>query len=782
MKKVELLAPAGSMESIYAAVNNGADAIYLGGPKFSARAKAVEFDNETMKEAVDYCHSYGVEVYVTMNTILKESELKEAIRYVGYLYEIGVNALIVQDTGLVELIQEKYPDFEIHASTQMTIHNGEGALYYRDKGFTRVVLSRELSLKEIEYISKDLGLETEIFVHGALCVSYSGQCLMSAMIGSRSGNRGKCAQPCRQEYRLVSKNSGEKKGHLLSTKDTCTIDDIKDIIKSGAYSLKVEGRMKRPEYVAGVIETYRNALDNELENKKFDKEEGKKTLLQLFNRGGFANAYLKKDSGKDMMSFSIPRNTGIEVGKVDEKGRVKLFDTVGIGDGIGCGNKGFTLSKIIHNGREVREADKGDIVELFPKMYKKGEVIYRTSSKSLSDRLQEKIKPYYRKISLKGQVRFKLGEPISLKAEFNNKTYEVFGDLVERAERKPLDKERIVESLEKSGGYPYKFEEIDFVDFEDGFLRVSSLNNLRRELFDKILKDVLSKDRRKRPKLSEEKAIENNYKEPLNLGLLVTCVTKEQLDTLVKMGIKNIGVDLYSREKNALKIKDIENLDNVNLYILTPEIIKGEFDSVVSMIEKSKNYIKGIITSNAGIINIYKDKMQIIGDYKLNVFNSKALDFYRRDLNTVSLSLELNKREIKEILKKAPSGIAYQIYGKTELMVSEYCPIGSTFGGKNKDKSCNLACTRDSFTLVDEKNEGFRVMTDVFCRSHILNGVALNLIGEKEELKSMGVKTFRVDFKDESSQDIMRIFDMIEGKSDIENKYYTKGCYRRGVE
>ncbi|MGG7176177.1 DUF3656 domain-containing U32 family peptidase [Clostridium paraputrificum] len=783
MEKIELLAPAGSMESIYAAINNGANAIYLGGPKFSARAKAIEFDNEKMKIAVDYCHSYGVEIYVTMNTILKQNELADAIKYVGYLYEIGVDALIIQDLGLLNLIQDKYPDFEVHASTQMTIHNGEGAVYYRDKGFTRVVLSRELNIKEVEYISKELGIETEIFVHGALCVSYSGQCLMSAMIGSRSGNRGKCAQPCRQEYRLTSTTMGEKRGHLLSTKDTCTIDDIKDIINSGTASLKVEGRMKKPEYVAGVVESYRKAIDKELKNTEFNINEGKKTLLQLFNRGGFSNAYLKKDSGKDMMSFQIPKNTGIELGKIDEKGEIILKDSIMLGDGIGFGNKGFTVSKIVLNGIEVKEADGGDKVKLFPKGYKKGDIIYRTSSKRLLDTLSEKIKAYNKKIGLQGEVIFKVGEPVNLSTSFNDVKYEVSGEIVEKAERKPLEKERIVEALKKSGESPYKLEGIRFEAFEDGFIRVSSLNGLRRELFEKILKDTTAKYRRRRSKADESKSIKaKEIKNPINVELLVTCTTKTQLKTLIKMGIKDIGVDLYSREKDSLNIRDISELEGVNIYLLTPEIIKSEFDAVVKMIEKSKDYIKGLITSNAGIINIYKDKMPIIGDYKLNIFNSEALNFYREDINVASLSLELNRREIKEIMKNAPKGVAYQLYGKTELMVSEYCPIGSTFGGKKKDKECNLACTRDSFTLVDETNESFRVMTDVFCRSHILNGVALNLIREKKDLEDIGINTFRIDFKDETSEDIKRVFDMLEGKVEVEGKYYTKGCYKRGVD
>ena len=282
MNKLEVLAPAGSMESLYAAINKGADAVYLGGNKFSARAYASNFDNENMQKAIDYAHSYGVKIYVTINTILKENEIEEAVRYVGYLYEIGADALIIQDLGLFKRIKEEYPDLELHASTQMTIHNGEAAIYFKEKGFHRVVLSREMTIDEIKYISTDLMIETEMFVHGAICVSYSGQCLMSSIIGGRSGNRGRCAQPCRMEYTLKGEKSGEQKGHLLSPKDMCTIDDIKDIVESGTHSLKIEGRMKRPEYVAGVVDNYRKAVDKILFKKKYNVQEGKGQLLHLF--------------------------------------------------------------------------------------------------------------------------------------------------------------------------------------------------------------------------------------------------------------------------------------------------------------------------------------------------------------------------------------------------------------------------------------------------------------------------------------------------------------------
>ncbi|MFQ8891306.1 MAG: DUF3656 domain-containing U32 family peptidase [Clostridium sp.] len=779
MRKVELLAPAGSIESLYAAINNGADAVYLGGSKFSARAYASNFDNETMKKAVDYCHSYGVKIYVTMNTLLKEKELNEAIKYVGYLYEIGVDALIVQDLGLVNLIQEKYNDFEIHASTQVTIHNGEGAIYFKEKGFTRIVLSRELSLEEIKHISKDLNIETEMFIHGALCVCYSGQCLMSSMIGGRSGNRGRCAQPCRMEYTLKSNNMGEKKAYLLSPKDMCTIENIKDIIDSGAYSLKVEGRMKRPEYVAGVVEKYRKAIDKEYYNKKFNVQEGKKVLLQLFNREGFSTAYLRKNIGKDMMSYKFPKNTGVEIGKVLDNGEVILKESLSLGDGIRFKDKGFTLSKILKNKQEVKKAEIGDRVTLFPKEYKKGEILYRTSSKELFLSLEESIKPYMKKISLRGKVDFKVNFKIKLKTSFMGKIYEVEGDIVEKASNKPLDKERIINALKKSGEYPYKLENIEFSAFEEGFIKIASLNNLRRELFDKILKDVTSKYRRKRD-IKETLKKDINLKENKELSILYTCCTKEQLKALGELKVRNIGVDLSLKSKDRISLKDLEEFKDLNLYILTPEIIKEEFDLVVEEIEKASKYIKGVITSNAGIINKFKDKLYLIGDYKLNIFNSKALEFYREDLNNVSLSLELNRKEIKEIGYKG--AVLCGIYGKTELMVSEYCPIGSSFGGKCKDKDCNGACMKDSFTLIDRMNEGFKVMTDKYCRSHILNSLPLNLIDEIKDLKAIGINEFRVDFKDESENDVIEIVNEIKGVKKVEGKKFTKGHYKRGVE
>ncbi|WP_271812984.1 U32 family peptidase [Clostridium beijerinckii] len=786
MNKIELLAPAGSMESLIAAINNGADAIYLGGNKFSARAYASNFDNETMMKAVDYAHSYNVKVYVTINTILKQSELKEALKYAGYLYEIGVDAIIIQDLGLVKLIRDVYPDFELHASTQMTIHNAEGALYFREKGMQRIVLSRELTVDEIKYISKDLGIETEIFVHGALCVCYSGQCLMSSVIGGRSGNRGRCAQPCRMQYTLKGENFGERKAYLLSPKDTCFIDDMDAIIKSGTSSLKVEGRMKKPEYVAGVTRNYRKAIDKVLVNTKFDLQRGRQELAQLFNREGFAKAYLYKNVGKDMMSYNYPKNTGVYIGQVSNSGEVKLEASVSLGDGIRFNDDGFTLSKILNNNNEVKEAFKGETVKLFPTGgYKKGYKLYKMSDKKLYDELNDDLKPYKRKINLTGEIEFKVNSPLCIKAKYNKKEYRVYGEMVEEATNKPLTRERVEESLRKSGEIPYRFDKIIFDIFDDGFIRISAINNLRRELFEKILKEEVSSYRRKR---TEGIIKEYNAKCQENLGYIYSCITKDQLKALLEDDkAQNIALDIFfSRQKHALNKNDLKNLyetsKDKNIYLKVPSIIKQEFNSIVKIIDELKPYIKGIITSNAGIIKIYKDKLFIIGDYKLNIFNKEAAEFYAQDVDIPFLSLELNRKEIKELMKHTNCNMGINIYGKTELMISEYCPMGSTFGNKSSKKECSGVCMKDNFKLIDRMNESFTVLGDNSCRSYILNSISTNLIDEMEELKSFNISNFRVDFKDESYDEVKDVLNQITRKAKNENNKYTKGHYKRGVE
>ncbi|MFC2287345.1 MAG: peptidase U32 family protein, partial [Selenomonas sp.] len=330
---IELLAPAGSREALTAAVESGADAVYLAGNMFGARAYADNFDEEGLREAITFAHSRDVRVHVTVNTIVRDEEMAALSRYLRFLYEAGADAALVQDLGVYRLARQAAPDLPLHASTQMTVHNLEGVLLLQEMGFERVVLSRELSLEDIRYITAHCQVEIETFVHGALCVCYSGQCLMSSMIGGRSGNRGRCAQPCRLPYTLVDETGADVLGKdagqfLLSPKDLKTIELLPELLESGIASLKIEGRMKRPEYVAVVVDAYRRAIDAVEAGRGLPSAaEDEKALAQIFNRD-FTTAYLKGRPGRTMMSESRPNNRGLLVGRVLENdrtaGRVKL--------------------------------------------------------------------------------------------------------------------------------------------------------------------------------------------------------------------------------------------------------------------------------------------------------------------------------------------------------------------------------------------------------------------------------------------------------------------------
>lgn len=788
MERIELLAPAGSIESLYAAVQAGADAVYLGGSKFSARAYASNFDDENMIKAVQYCHLYNVKVYITINTILKEKELYEALQYAKFLYEIGVDALIIQDVGFASLVKKHLPKFELHASTQMTIHNAEGALFLRNLGFRRIVLSRELSIAEIGYISNDLGVETEIFVHGALCVCYSGQCLMSSMIGGRSGNRGRCAQPCRLPYTIIDKdNMSEKKGYILSPKDICTIENIKEIIGSGTTSLKIEGRMKRPEYVAGVVSAYRKAIDSILGKKyaqdferveHLDKE--KRKLLQLFNREGFSKAYLFGNLGKDMMAYSFPKNTGVLLGKVQKDLSILLQENISISDGVRAGEKGFTVSKIIQKDKEVVEALEGSIVKIKPVEFKAGDLLYKTLDVNLMKSISGIYKsPFERKIGLLLGVEFEVGKPIKLSTVYKDKEYSISGDIIQKALKKPVDRNNLTELLSKSGDTPFKFEDIDILKFEEGFMPVSAINEARRMLIGNVEKDILKIERQ-----SDEANVDYDLKANTTYDTVARymyCVNnRSQIKALKECDFNNIAVDIFYRKSD---ITDDYIKANKNLWIKVPNIIKEEFEVICSQIERLIPYIKGIVTSNLGIVHRFMGKLPIIGDYKLNIFNVEALTFYNRFFNTNCLSVELNRSEISEIVRKSEGSSQLLIYGKIENMVSEYCVVGSTFGDKSSKKSCNRSCEKGSMYLKDRMGAELTVQTDKFCRCHIYNSVPLNLIDNISELKKIGIKHYRIDFIDEEYEDVKKIAKAIAAEKWEENfSEFTRGHYKRGVE
>ena len=398
-KEIELLAPAGTWEALEAAVNAGANAIYLGGKAFGARAYADNFGREELAKAVYFCHMHHVRLYITVNTLIDDKELQELAEYLLFLNNVGVDGIIVQDLGVIRLARKLLPELPLHASTQMTVTNSAGVVFAGKNGIVRVVPARELSLADLKAASA-AGLEIEAFIHGALCVCYSGQCLMSSLIGGRSGNRGRCAQPCRLPYTLVNaqgKNllEGQEAGqYLLSPKDLNTLSVLPQMIESGVFSYKIEGRMKRPEYVAVVVDAYRRAMDSYLAGAYQVPEKDLVNIEQIFNRD-FTTAYLEKKQGREMMSDRRPNNRGVLVGRVQElngdytRAVVKLEKPLHLGDGLEFwvkvgGRVGLTLTSMKVNGQAVEQASAGALAELeVPKGVRLNDRVFRTSDSEL---------------------------------------------------------------------------------------------------------------------------------------------------------------------------------------------------------------------------------------------------------------------------------------------------------------------------------------------------------------------------------------------------------------
>ena len=789
LNNIELLAPSGDMESLVMAVQNGADAVYLGGTKFSARAFATNFTEKELEEAVDYCHSYGVRVHITLNTLLKDSEIIEAMQYANYLYAIGVDALIVQDTGLIYNLKRTLPDFELHASTQLSVHNADGALYYTHKGIRRIVLARELSIEEIRHISKDLGIETEVFVHGALCISYSGQCLMSSILGGRSGNRGRCAQPCRLPYDLLDESGESKsKAYLLSPKDISAIDFMDEIRDSGVHALKIEGRMKRPEYVAATVKYFRE----ELEGKK--DQSHRANLLKIFNREGFSEGYFHGKQGKDMMSYHYPKNTGVPVGHVNSDGSLSLDEKIMKGDGLRVGGNGLTIEGIRDKANVKDTAEKGERVSLIGRSKLPEGVLYKTYDFELMDNLKRSHNGRYdKKIPLTAELFFKAGQEATLTVEYGGRRYENRTKVVETALKAPLSLERVEQAIRKSGEIPFVIQDIHVLEYTEGFLPIREINELRRELLEEMLTEQIGK--RKRPAVQGEVIksqkdtldLENKPSREIRTDLrLVFVATKDQLRAALETGAKEIVLYPFYRGEKYITFSDIKDLlvsrKDLDIYIKVSNILRTELPGVISKIRvlAQSNEIKGILTNNAGVIYNLKDEFFIIGDYKLNIMNSDSMKFYADDINMTMISEELNRSEILEMTGKEK--FLTLVYGRQELMHSEYCPVGSTVGKMDKCTACNEACMRNSYSMKDRIGEVFPVMTDVFCRSYVMNGKTKNLLDSTKDLKSIGITSMRIDLTTETYEEAKEVVDAFLNEKLLFLESFNKGHYKRGVE
>ena len=769
MKEIELLAPVGSFDSLKAAVQNGANAVYLGGKDFSARASANNFDREELKEAVKYAHIRDVRVFVTTNTLIKQNELEDFVEYAKFLYDIDVDAIIMQDIGAAMLIHELLPDFELHASTQMVAHSLEDVQYLESIGFKRVVLARELTVEEIKYICDNTNVDIEIFVHGALCVCYSGGCLMSSMIGNRSGNRGRCAQPCRQKYTMIDISTGEEihnnGDYLLSTKDLNTIEEIDKIIDTGVLSLKIEGRMKKPEYVATVIKSYRDAIDEYETTKKVNiSDETMEDLYTIFNRK-FTKGLILGEVGDEVMNSNVPNNQGLYVGKVVDYNKkakrlkIKLEGTLKKGDGINLG--GGTIGRII-KGKDIAQIGyKGETIELdFIGEAKKNQLVFKTSDTDLIDRAQKTYTQdkEFAKSLIDAEISIKLDSYPELRLiDKNENIVTVQGDkLVEKALKVALSEEKIETQIKKLGNTPYEIDQLK-INLDEGVsMPISLINQMRREAIELLdnarisVKGRMYKDNdiKYSPKIYSRNA-DNKSKIRVKVNNI------EALKSILNLDIDMIYYEDVSTIEQAMTMA---NANNKKLIYSAPRIVRNR---EYKRLEKSDEYCKDHVQISAlGQVKYYKENSESVKfdvDYYLNPFNSETINHYKKEgAETVCISQELNLHEIKETTQYTDLEIETVAYGYIPMMLSEYCPMGVVARSCKKDKRC-ANCKESKYVLRDFKGEEYRVSQDIFCRSTIYNSSANCLINNLDELSEAGINIFRLDFTHETPELIEKI-------------------------
>lgn len=804
----ELLAPVGGSKQLTAAVENGADAVYLGGRFFNARQNAENFDDYNLRKALEYAHIRGVNVYITLNTIISDFEMQQALEYANTVYEAGADAIIVQDIGFAGRVKKQLPDLPLHLSTQGTVYNSEGVRIAERLGFSRVVLSRELTITEIKDIVKKTGLELEVFAHGALCQCYSGQCFMSSMIGGRSGNRGTCAQPCRLPYSLRIAGNGTDKtsdsGYYLSPKDLCTIEHLNQIVESGVKSLKIEGRLKSPEYVAIVTGLYRKYLELYAEKNSFLSIDpaDMKDLKQIFNRGGFSTGYFFSRPGRDLITRERAKHWGTYLGKVVGRDSGKRFvdilleDELSMGDGIEIVNEnlpGNIVTMMQINRKKTANGKKGDIIKVgyIEGSIKKGDSVYKISDKALNKRAQETFSgKIFRRVHITGNFKAVLNEPMTLtvKDKDGNEVSVKSDYKTETAVNKPMYEETARTQINKTGSTPYIFDECNIEIAGDLSVPLSELNLIRRKALEEltILRSDRYPDRKPQP-VQITDSYSKIASDPVLSVYLYKWANKEFID--------NINADrvylpfINSFDKGHLGIITGLKERGIQVMLSVPPITRGAEDRILKeQVSEVLNIgIDGVLIGNTGHIEILADSgLPVFGDYSLNIYNSLSVKAAAElGLKGITLSHELSLTEIKKIRN---CGIETEatVYGRIPVMISEHCPIGSEISKRPDSIKCGL-CERGRYCLKDRTGAEFPVTGDpLSCRSTILNCSKICVPEFTEEMFSSGVTTFRLYFDDEDKNEVQSIISLFRSALSGQKIYYpgnkyTKGHYTRGV-
>ena len=807
---MELLAPAGTMENFMAALESGADAIYLGGKVFNARAHAANFGIDELREAVRLAHILDVSVYVTVNILIGDTELKDLEQYIKDLDSIGVDAIIVQDLAVAEIAKRVAPNIHLHGSTQMTAATLDAVRFYESLGFTRVVLARELSLKEIQHICKHCKAEIEVFVHGALCVCYSGQCLMSSFIGGRSGNRGACAQPCRLPYELLD-SKGESvlpkhEAYLLSPKDLNYSEHMNELVAAGVTSFKVEGRMKKVSYVRQVIGTYREILD-----EASIHENQRKALASGFNRG-FSTAYLEDTVGRQMMTVVAPNHQGKPIGEsYTKKGEVYLSLTEPIEQG--------SLVKILQsNGSVTYYTVDDEWTCVSDTLYKGrpaeglavGQLYLASTPKNTKSRgLQEFTRKYdmsvYLSVSSNGETNYTELTAIldsGLSVTVTNEYVPAIANKV------PTSLEKVTEQLGRLGNTLFR---LSYVDIPDGpyMWPASVLNALRRDAVTALETALITHHVESWQALQVIGDVDYDFKAQHELSYDTCPMISARVDEIegVKAAISGgaqkivFGGDRLSRTPYALSIYDeVARLcaqSDVICTFATPRVVKDD------EVEAYKHTLEAIVQAHPDSISIHVPQAllwlrelgytgAIEADTGLNIFNTPTLHFWEQlHISCVNPSQELTLKQITELAKHSHVPIETMIHGYTEMMISEYCAIAS-FVGTGSKVNCPMPCVKESYSLKDRKGEIFPIRTDPYCRMHIMNSHEMDMRAYVPMLLQKGISILRVDgrhmkpsyVKDIVSQYVGIATGTMEAppkKIDSQGESITRGHYFRGI-
>lgn len=788
---VEILAPAGSMEAMKSACSAGADAVYIGGMSFGARAFANNLTNEDMLYAIDYVHSIGKKLYLTVNTLLTDRELYDRLyEYIAPFYEQGLDAAIVQDLGVIRFLHLNFPKLPLHASTQMTINNADAVYYLKDTGLTRIVTSRELCFDEIKKIKQASGLEIESFVHGALCYSYSGQCLFSSMSGGRSGNRGRCAQPCRMEYELFDPEGKKIKSngnYLLSPKDICLLQSIPDLIDSGIDSFKIEGRMKKPEYSAYTAYLYRKWADRYFSLGKgayndyiaSHQDELKKDLTalsDLYNRGGFTSGYYYVHNGSEMITKERPNHYGVEAVVLTDhdKRSMKLKALTDI--------NAHDVIEIRQDGRALYEFTTGSFVssgDTFRMNYMPGTVLtnqlkgYRIRNNELIDDINERFCNKKAQLKINGSLKARIGEPVTIKAfsTFDGEmlSAKITGNVCNAAQKAPLDKERILSILNQTGDTDYSFNDIQ-LDIDDNiFIPVSELKALRRDLLKQFCSEVCGHYRRNAVK-KQNTFISSSALNDRNAHINVIVHTKEQLEAVLLF--QDIDI-VYLSSESSIFLSDLNTFGKMitdsqkKFGVVLPALFRQEIKDVFS---KHAPDADRYLVKDPGQLEYMKslgiENERIRFDHNMYVWNKEAAEYhFQKGYKAFTAPLEKSFNATDPYYDTE-----FVAYGRVPLMISAQCLAKTCTGCKHDHPHFNLKSKTNGFIYP-------AVGVCDYCYNVIYDREPFDLRSFIPSILDKGFASIRYEFIFESAKEVCNV---LSGKELSKAPYI--GHFESGVE